>query len=111
MCVTNDRVPRVSTRFGIQHSPTILNCCYNTLHIHVTLASDQLNQCLTLLFQSIYKLKGKDGGRERADQTALNIFVQMDRNKDDKLTQAEFLTGAQHSKSIMNLLQGSGAQA
>ena len=66
------------------------------------------NSLCSLYFQSIYKLKGKDGGPEKAEQTAMNIFIQMDRNKDDKLTQAEFLTGAKHSKSIMNLLQASG---
>ena len=63
---------------------------------------------IALSFQSIYKLKGREWGPEKAEQTAMNIFVQMDRNKDDKLTQAEFLTGAKHSKSIMNLLQASG---
>lgn len=55
--------------------------------------------------QGIYKMKG-EYDRERVEDAAQKIFLQMDKNKDGELSEQEFITGAQNCKSIMKMLQG-----
>ena len=56
-----------------------------------------------LLFQAIYKAKGK-GNRMMAEESAFKIFIAMDKNKDDRLSRAEFIHGVKNSPSVMDML-------
>ena len=59
----------------------------------------------SILLKAILRLKGnyEEG---RAEASALKVFKHLDKNKDQTLSQEEFVNGASKSQAIMAILQG-----
>ena len=55
--------------------------------------------------QAIYKMRGMND-REKAENVAEQIFMVLDKDKNDCLSEREFIRGAKSSKTIMDLLSG-----
>lgn len=49
-------------------------------------------------------MRGESRSLERAEETALELFMILDKNKDDKLSREEFVSAAKSSSSVRDLL-------
>ncbi len=65
-------------------------------------------QCFYML-QAIHRAKG-EGNRQHAEDTALKIFIALDKNKDDRLSRDEFFHGVKSSSSVMDMLSSITSQ-
>ncbi len=43
--------------------------------------------------------------KQSAEDAALNVFIALDKNKNDRLTLAEFITGCRHCGGLLNLIE------
>ena len=61
---------------------------------------------MPLIFQAIYRLKG-DYRTKRADDTATLIFAGLDKDKDNEITEKEFIHGVKQAGIVemLNPLQ------
>jgi len=63
---------------------------------------------IVTIISSIYKMQGMEAPLipEKAEDTALKIFVQLDKDRDDCIDQHEFVRGITHCDGASELLQG-----
>ncbi|ELT98685.1 hypothetical protein CAPTEDRAFT_148532 [Capitella teleta] len=58
------------------------------------------------MITSIYKMKGfGSAAAEQAEEAALNIFLKLDKDMDDNLSEMEFVSAAKNSSSISKLFK------
>lgn len=59
------------------------------------------------MITSIFKMRGDSHkAREKAEEAALQIFIKLDKNMDENLSEVEFIMAAKNSSTIRGLLQG-----
>ena len=51
-------------------------------------------------------MHGQENARDLAEKQAIELFILMDKNKDDFLSEAEFVCAGKHSPVIRELVQG-----
>lgn len=61
--------------------------------------------CHLVSFQSIYKSRSEADPHGKAAEIAREIFSKADDNKDNKLSEAEFVKHSSHCTAIQELLQ------
>ena len=61
--------------------------------------SFRINDCL----QAIYRMRG-DFNKVKAEDASEQLFCHLDKNRDNELSEQEFITGAKSSKAIMDIL-------
>ena len=57
-------------------------------------------------FQAVYRMQGLTKCKEKAEEAALQLFLQMDKNKNDVVSEAEFVGGIRSSPAVRDILHG-----
>lgn len=57
---------------------------------------------------AVHQLQGVTSTRDKAEEAAVQLFLHLDKNRDNELSEDEFVMGVQTSKAVRKLLQGGG---
>ena len=58
------------------------------------------------LLQAIFMMRGTEDPEALAEDAVEELFLHLDKNQDNMISQMEFMVAAKHSKTIVRLLQG-----
>lgn len=56
-----------------------------------------------MAFQAIFRMRG-NSDRHSAEDAALKVFIALDKDQDDRLTRAEFISGCKNCGSLISLI-------